>query len=123
MNLSYLYTVDTGLTTELADTYQVDPKSIQRVNYIVSSNYMLTLAYGKFIFLSDNIRYFRSNFFFGPALVSTNEASKIGVCVGWNIETFVNDRISWKLGLRDNYAVGAIHPNNVVLSLGTSYGF
>jgi hypothetical protein len=123
LNFSYLYTVDTGLTTELADTYKVDPKSIQRVNFIISSNYLLTLAYGKFIFFSDNIRYFRSNLILGPALIASNEGTDIGLCMGVNIETFVNDRISWKLGIRDNYAFGGSHPNNVVLTLGTSYGF
>lgn len=123
LNFSYLYTVDTGLTTELADTYQVDPKSIDRVNYVLSSNYLLTIAYGKFIFFSDNIRYFRSTVVFGPALISSSEQSSIGVCVGWGFETFVNDRFSWKIGIRDNYAFGSNYPNNLVFNIGTSYGY
>lgn len=123
LNASYLYTVDTGLTTELADRYKVDPKTIQRVNFIVSSNYMYNFAYGKFIFFGENIRYFRSYVLMGPALVSSNQGANAGVTVGWGFDTFVNDRISWRLGLRDNYAIGGDHPNNIVLSLGTGYGF
>jgi outer membrane beta-barrel protein len=123
LNFSYLYTVDTGLTTELADTYKVDPKSIERVNYIISSNYLLTLAYGKFIFLSDNIRYFRSTLILGPALISSNENSGVGACIGWGFETFVNDRVSWKLTIRDNYAFESSHPNNLVFNIGTSFGY
>ncbi len=122
-NMSYLYTVDTGLTTELADSYKVDPKTIERVNFILSSNYLLTLAYGKFIFFQDNIRYFRSNLIIGPALIATNQGTDFGVCFGWGFETFVNDRISWKLGIRDNYAIGNNHPNNLAFTVGTSYGF
>ena len=122
-NAAYLYTVDTGLTTELADRYGLQPNAIQRVNFIISSNYLLTLAYGKFIFFGNNIRYFRSNLILGPALISTNQGANIGACLGWGFETFVSDRTSWTLSVRDNYAIGGDHPNNVVLTLGTSYGF
>lgn len=123
LNFSYLYTVDTGLTAELADVYHVDPKSIQRINFVISSNYLMTLAYGKFILFKKNIRYFRSSLILGPALVATNEGSNIGLALGWAFETFVNDRVSWKLDIRDNYAFGSRHPNNLVFSIGTSYGF
>lgn len=123
INFSYLYTVETGLAAELADVYGVRPTSIQRVNYIVSSNYIMTLAYGKFIFFQNNIRYFRSTLLLGPALVATNQGSNMGVCAGWGFETFVSDRISWKLDVRDNYAFGSSHPNNLVFTVGTSYGF
>lgn len=123
MNFSYLYTVDTGLTAELAEVYRVDPKSIQRVNYVISSNYLMTLAYGKFIFFENNIRYFRSSLILGPALVGTNEGSNIGVTLGWGFETFVNDRVSWKFDVRDSYAIDSRHPNNLAISVGTSYGF
>ena len=122
VNFSYMYTVDTGLTTELADSYNVEPRKIERAEYIISSNYLPTLAYGKFIFFSDNIRYFRSNLVLGPALISTNEAAQIGVCVGWQFETFVNEKFSWKLGIRDNFSFSSSHPNNLVLTLGTSFG-
>ena len=123
INFAYLYTVDTGLTTELADTYHVDPKTIERASYILSSNYLITLAYGKFIFFGENIRYFRSTLILGPALVATNQGSSIGACVGWGIETFVNDRMSWKLNIRDDYAFKSSHPNNLAFTVGSSYGF
>jgi hypothetical protein len=123
VNFSYLYTVDTGLTTELADVYNVTPKSIERVNYVLSSNYIWNVAYGKFVLFGNNIRYFRSGFMLGPALIVTNTESIIGACAGWSIETFVNEKTSWKFQIRDNYALGNTHPNNLVLLVGTSYGF
>lgn len=123
LNFSYLYTVDTGLTTELADVYSKTPIAIERLKFVLSSNYLYTLAYGKFIFFSNNIRYFRSSLILGPALVSTNGNNSIGACVGWGIETFANDRVSWKFEIRDNYAFSNDHPNNLAFILGTTYGF
>lgn len=123
LNAAYLYTVDTGLVTELADENKLQPQFIQRVNYIISSNYLMTLAYGKFIFFENNIRYFRSSLILGPAMIATNNGSSIGLCMGWGFETFVNDRVSWKFEIRDNYAFSLDHPNNLAFLLGTSYGF
>jgi len=123
VNFSYLYTVDTDLTTELATQYGVSPLSIERVNYVASSNIIWNFAYGKFAFFESNIRYFRSGFLLGPALVTTNTESIPGFCIGWTIETFVNEKTAWKFQIRDNYAIGNSHPNNLVFLLGTSYGF
>jgi outer membrane beta-barrel protein len=123
LNFSYLYTVDTDLTTELASSYNVTPKSIERVNYVLSSNYLWNVAYGKFAFFNNNIRYFRSGFMVGPALIVTNTESIAGFCIGWSFETFVNEKTAWRFQIRDNYASGNSHPNNLVFLLGTSYGF
>jgi len=122
-NLSYLYTVDTGLTQELASNHGVTPQSIERMNYIVSSNYLWDLIYGKFLLFENNIRYFRSGFLVGPALMISDQKSYVGACVGWSFETFASDRMSWKAQIRDNYAAGSNYPHNLVFSLGTTYGF
>ena len=123
INFSYLYTVDTNLTTELATQYAVSPQSIERVNYLASSNVIWNFAYGKFAFFENNIRYFRSGFLLGPAMTVTNTESIAGFCIGWTIETFVSERTAWKFQIRDNYAIGNSHPNNLVLLFGTSFGF
>src|SRR5690606_27080944 len=72
LNGAYLYTVDTGLTTELASNYGVAPELIERGKQIISSNFVWNIAYGKFTFFENNIRYFRSGLLLGPALVFTN---------------------------------------------------
>jgi len=43
--------------------------------------------------------------------------------VGWSLETFVNEKTSWRFQIRDNYAFGSAHPNNLVFQLGTTYSF
>src|SRR5207244_3367874 len=76
---SYIYTVDKGLTSELADSYNVDPReAIERPNYLLGASMKYTLAYGKFIFFKKHIRYFRSQLSAGPAMVITNKRSTIG---------------------------------------------
>jgi outer membrane beta-barrel protein len=122
-NVSYLYTVDTDLTRELAADNQRTPQVIERVNYIASSNYVWNIAYGKFAFFENNIRYFRSGLLLGPALIVTNQKSYVGPCFGWTIESFVSEKTSWKFQIRDNYAFGADHPHNLSFLFGTTYGF
>lgn len=123
LNASYVYGVDTGLTVELADRYGVQPETIQRVNLIATSNYLYNFAYGKFIFFGQNIRYFRSYVLGGGGIVSSNQGAFPDVSFGWGFDTFVNDRVSWRISVRDNYAIGGDHPNNIVVTLGTGYGF
>jgi outer membrane beta-barrel protein len=120
---SYMYSVDSGITSELADNYGVDPKNIERPGYFLSSNLKYTLAYGKFIFLNSNIRYFRSQVMAGPALAITNKRQSIGGDVGWVFETFVNDFFSWKFELRDTIATTGSTSNNLAISVGTGYAF
>ena len=123
VNLSYVYTVDSSLTQELASNYAVSPKAIERLDSVISSNYNWNILYGKFAFLSNNIRYFRSGLLAGPALIVTSSKANIGACIGWSIETFVNEKMAWKFQIRDNYAFGNDHPNNLAFLLGTTYGF
>lgn len=120
---SYLYSVDSGLTSELADNHQVNPKVIERPNYFLSSNIKYVLAYGKFIFFSRHIRYFRSQALAGPALAITNKRQTIGADIGWSIETFVNELFSWKFELRDTVATTGSTTNNLAISVGTGYAF
>lgn len=121
---SYLYTVDKGLTSELADSYNVDPQStIERPNFIVSADFKYTIAYGKFIFFKDRIRYFRSQIFAGPAFVSSNKQALFGGDVGWSMEAYVNELFSWRLEIRDVVASIGSTTNNLELSVGMGYAF
>ena len=122
LDVNYIYSVNKGLTSQLAQTYGVNPKSIERLTFIVSSNIQYVHAYGKFVFMKEVIRYFRSSVVFGPAYVTSNKRGTVGFNLGWRFETFVNDDFSWILQIRDVYAPSNID-NNLIISLGSSYGF
>lgn len=120
---SYMYNVDKGLTSTLADDYNVQPTSIERPNFILSSDIKYVLAYGKFIFFQQYIRYFRSEILGGPSFAITNQRSSIGFNVGWGFEVYVNDLFSWKVQIRDTLVTVGSTTNNLALILGTGYAF
>ncbi len=121
-SLDYIYAVDSGLTSELADKYHVQPQSIERLNFVLASNLNYTFAYGKTIFLTKYIRYFRSSFLAGPALVISNQESTVGVNLGWRFESFVNNNFSWRVEARYLYPFGSMH-NNLAFIFGTAYAY
>jgi outer membrane beta-barrel protein len=121
---SYIYTVDKGLVSELADTFGQDPQSvIERPNFLAAADFKYTIAYGKFIFFKDRIRYFRSQLLAGPAFISTNKESLFGGDLGWAIEAYVNEQFSWRLEIRDVIASIGSTTNNLELSVGMGYAF
>jgi hypothetical protein len=120
---TYIYTVDKGLSSELAERYKVAPDQIERLNYVLSSNYEYTFAYGKMILLKEHFRYFRSHFLVGPALAITNMNANIGLQIGWGVEAYVNELFSWKIELRDTVANAGDSSNNLAFQVSTSYGF
>jgi hypothetical protein len=122
IDVNYIYAVDKGLTSQLAQDYNVNPRSIERLTFIASSNIQYVMAYGKFVFFKEHIRYFRSSLVAGPAFAVSNVRSTIGLNLGVRMETFINDDFSWVLQLRDVYAPSNID-NNFVFALGTAYGF
>jgi hypothetical protein len=122
VDLDYVYTVNTGITSQLAQTYGVNPNSIERLNFLVSSNFQYVFAYGKFIFAKQYIRYFRSAALIGPTYASSNKESTIGGNIGLRFEVFVNDDFSWVFQMRDIYMPSNIG-NNLAFVLSTAYGF
>lgn len=121
---SYIYTMDKGLTSELADSYGVDPQAtIERPSFLLAADLKYTIAYGKFIFFKDRIRYFRSQLLAGPAFINTNKQSLIGGDIGWAMEAYVNDLFSWRIELRDVIASIGSTTNNLELSVGMGYAF
>ncbi|OFZ16218.1 MAG: hypothetical protein A2Z20_00235 [Bdellovibrionales bacterium RBG_16_40_8] len=126
INGDYVFTIDKGLTSELAESFDVNPERIERINFLISSNLRYTHSYGKTIFLKEYIRYFRSAILAGPALLATQKGgsmnARVGINFGWRVETFINDDFSWKFELRDTYAFGGFG-NNITLIFGSAYGF
>lgn len=121
-HIDYIYSVDTGLTSQLADRWSVSPQTINRLNFVFSSNLRYTLAYGKFVFMTKYIKYFRASVLAGPAFVLASQGSSVGLGAGFRFETFVNNDFSWKVEVRDIYAFGNLN-NNLAFVLGTAYGF
>lgn len=122
LDINYIYSVNKGLTSQLAENYNVNPTSIERLTFIVSTNLEYVIAYGKFVFLSNHIRYFRSSLVVGPAYATSNKRGTVGLNLGFRFETFVNDDFSWVFQIRDVYAPSNID-NNLAFVLGTAYGF
>jgi outer membrane beta-barrel protein len=124
LRASYIYTVDKGLTAELANSYGLDPKAtIQRPDFVLSSDLKYEIAYGKFIFSNKYIRYFRSQLIAGPAFAHTNKGMVFGGDLGWGMEVNVNNAFSWKFEIRDYIASIGSTVNNLILSVGTGYAF
>lgn len=123
VNASYVYSVEKGLTSELAQNYFVNPIQIERMTYTLASNLQYYHSYGKFILLKEYIRYFRSALMGGLGMVATNKQSHIALSVGWKFEVYINDTFSWKLEVRDLITTQSGVTNNVAFSLGTAYSF
>lgn len=119
---SYAYTFQRGLTAELADSYGVNPQSIERLSYIAASNLVLTHSNGKLIFLDDYVRYFRSSILLGPGLVSTSTGSRFAVSFGVGIEVFSSRSFSWKLDVRNQMTTPDLD-HYVAFTLGTGFYF
>ncbi len=122
-NISYVYSVEKGLTSDLAQNYYVNPVQIERMTYTMITNLEYYHSYGKFILAKEYIRYFRSAFLFGGGMVTTNKQSYIAGSLGLKFEVYVNDVFSWKIEVRDLITAQSGVTNNVAFSLGTSYGF
>ncbi|PWU19024.1 MAG: hypothetical protein C5B49_06420, partial [Bdellovibrio sp.] len=123
VDAAYVYTVDSGLTSELASTFNREPTQIERINLVLSSNLIFTHAYGKFVFLRESLRYFRSSLYFGPSYINTNLRGTFGFGVGWRFDVYISEGSSIVFALRDLYALNVRNGNNINLFMGSSFGF
>lgn len=122
LHADYIYAFQKGLTTELADTYGVDPKSIETLKYMISTNMLYTFAYGKFVLFGDFIRYFRASVLLGGGLVQTSLQSGIGVNAGFRLDVYTSETFSWQFEFRNSTTVNTFD-NNASFTLGPSVNF
>lgn len=120
---SYAFTTNKKLSNELAESFGVNPQSIERVEYMASTNLVYVPAYGKFVLFGSSIHYFRAGFLLGGGLVTTNRRSRFGVNVGLQFETYVNPSFSWRIGVRDLIALTGETDNFVSFTLGAGLYF
>jgi hypothetical protein len=122
VNASIAFTVDTNLSSQLAQNYGVNPQSIERLKALFSSNAMYIFSHGKLLFLNSYIRYFRSVAIGGLGLVTTSASSQMAANVGIRFDAFVTDSFSWKLEIRDMMTFSGFE-NFAVVMLGTGFSF
>lgn len=116
------FSVDKGLTTELADQYKVNPQTIEELRYDFSSDAEYIFANGKFVFAKDCIRYFQAGLLFGPGVVSTSQRTEFAANFGLQFEFFSGESVAWKFEARDDLPLGGIS-NALTFSVGTGFRF
>jgi hypothetical protein len=104
VNFKYLYSVDRGLTEELADKYGVNPETIERPSILVSTNTIFNLLYGKFVSIDQKIRYFKAGAIFGGGIIGTSQQALPALNIGFRFDCHVSESFSWKLEVRDAMA-------------------
>jgi hypothetical protein len=122
INASAAFTVDTDLTSQLAQKYSVNPSTIDRLQATFSSNVMFIHSHGKVLFLNQYIKYFRSMVLGGLGLVTTSNESRVAASLGLRFDAFVTDSFSWKLEVRDMITFSGFE-NFAVVTLGTGFSF
>lgn len=100
-NISYAYSYEKSLTTELADRFAVNPSRIDRLSFVLSSNMHRNLANGKFVFGGDHIRYFTLTAIGGLGMVKTTFKNSVSADLGFRFEVMSSKRFSWRLDVRD----------------------
>ena len=116
------FSVAKGLTSELADKYKVNPATIEKVQTNISTNVVFYFLNGKFAFLKDTIRYFRTGLLTGPSLVLTDQRNGLGVDLGLRFEFFSGESMVWKFEARDTVSIGGIE-NLMSFAVGTGFRF
>jgi hypothetical protein len=120
---SYVYTVKTDLSSELAEDYGVNPEKIERVKFLFSSSGVYSYSYGKVLLADEFIRYFRGQLLLGPGLVSTTERSAAAASVGTRFVFGVKNASSWYLEFRDLMTMTGKTEFYPAFNVGMGYGF
>jgi outer membrane beta-barrel protein len=121
INAGYFIPFERNLTSQLADKYSVNPVSIEKLQYIITSDVVFTHTYGKFLFLEDYIRYFRASVFFGGGLVNTTQQSEAAGNFGARFEFFHADSFAWIIDVRD--ALTIKDDGYVTFTFGSGFSF
>jgi hypothetical protein len=102
INVAMVFSVQKGLTSELANKYGVNPKAIEKLEFVGSTGVVYTFNYGKSVLFKKILQYSRSSLLGGLAFVKTSENSKIAAMVGFRYDGHINESFSWRLEIRDN---------------------
>lgn len=118
---SYAFSVEKGLTSQLADRYGVNPDVIEKLEYAVATNLILIPTYGKAVIFKSFLQHFRSSFLLGGGLIKTSLSSFPAISVAYRSDVYVSDAFSWRLEVRDYFASGG--KQFLSFNLGTTVSF
>lgn len=118
----YAFNFDKGLTSELADTFSVNPKTINRLEYIISSSVAFTPIQGKMIVLHDLLRYFRFSILGGPSYIKTSDSNRMGAHLGARLSLQINHQFSVGVEARDHLSFPKLG-NFFTFGLQTGFSF
>jgi hypothetical protein len=121
LNLGYVVTSDTNLTTQVAQNYQLAIQPVAKLQYYISSNFLFTHTRGKLLFLGDLFRSFSSAFIVGIGFLSTTAANSAFGALGLSFEVSSGPTLSWRLEVRD--LIATTGDNYAYFTIGTSYHF
>lgn len=99
---AYYFTTESTLTSELADKYNVNPKKIEKIKYLVKSNLKYYFIYGKFLWFDSYIKHCRIAILFGPGVVATTEETKFLGSAGFSLEFFLGESVTLAVEFQDN---------------------
>lgn len=122
LNVNYSFTFDKDLAVELADRYHVNPQRIDRLQFMVSTNVLRTLAYGKFVFMDKHIRYFQLSGLLGLGFAKSTLRNDYLVDFGLRAEVFTSEKFSWRLDARDGLTIQGFN-HFVTFMVSTGYAF
>ncbi len=125
VNGLWSFNIDTGLTRELKDEYDVQPTDLGELKWILNSNVIIKPMYGKFALTNDKL--FTAEMFFtmGYALGGFTAALPSGVNMGVGLRMFLGKYFSARLDIRDYLFIPDFEnlENHIFVSLGLSLTF
>ncbi len=103
---TYIFSVQTDLTSQLAEKYEVAPEKIERLFWMIKSNLKYYLVYGKSLLSDEYLNHFRVAFTAGTGVAFTKDSSflfnaKFLVNFGLSFEVYIHDSLLWGLDFQD----------------------
>jgi hypothetical protein len=105
LNMTYCFPVDKSLSAELAEKYRVEPKLIERLSYVFSSNLKFIHSYGKLIYMDQYLKYYRSSLIAGAGILGTTVQSYITANAGITIDFLITEKYAWKFEVIDHFTL------------------
>jgi hypothetical protein len=112
---AYIYSIETNLTSQLADNFGVAPKTIDRLFLMIKSNYKYYLSYGKSLLFDKHINLFRVGFIAGPGLAFSKKRSIVSnenvytpsflITLGLVVEVYTSNHLLWYVEFQNSITV------------------
>lgn len=122
IDVDYFFSYQSNLTSQLASNYAVNPQTIERLSYMVSTNFKFYYFYGKFIFFNNSIKYLRGSFILGGGLLGTSLQNQGAGNFGTAFDILVSDVFSFKIVIRDTISIPKFN-NFITFGLETGLNF